>query len=141
MNRTFLRANSKIINFLETNKQTPVKKESSLAKLIERPDFKYSNLNNLELHDPSLNLEEIQRIEIEIKYLNYIERQEIQIKNVEKIMNTKIKKNINFMKIPQISKEGREKLTKRRPEDLREASKIGGISASDIQTLFFFGRE
>lgn len=141
LNRTFLKANSRIINFLETNKQTPVKKESSLAKLIERPDFKYSNLNNLELHDPSLNLEEIQRIEIEIKYLNYIERQEIQIKNVEKIMNTKIKKNINFMKIPQISKEGREKLTKRRPEDLREASKIGGISASDIQTLFFFGRE
>jgi len=99
LNRTFLKANSKIINFLETNKQTPVKKESSLAKLIERPDFKYSNLNNLDLHDPALNLEEIQRIEIEIKYLNYIERQEIQIKNVEKIMKFSYFNNLHITQL------------------------------------------
>jgi len=141
LNKTFIKVNSKILKILESEIQYVVKKESSLAKLIGRPNFNYAQLNNLELQNSSLNYGEIQRLEIEIKYLNYIERQELQIKNVDKIMNTKIKKNINFMAISQLSKEGREKLTKRRPDDLREASKIGGISASDIQTLFLFARQ
>ena len=140
LNTTFIKMNSKIHKILESEVQTIVKKESSLAKLIGRPNFEYTQLNKFGLHNPILNYEEIQRLEIEIKYLNYIERQEVQIKNVEKIMNTKIKKNTNFMKITQLSKEGREKLTKRRPFDLREASKIGGVSAADIQTLFLFAR-
>mmetsp|Transcript_11539 Transcript_11539/g.28787 ORF Transcript_11539/g.28787 Transcript_11539/m.28787 type:complete len:654 (-) Transcript_11539:4915-6876(-) len=141
LNKTFIKVNSKILKILESEGQNIIKKESSLAKLIGRPNFDYFQLNNLELQNTTLNNEEIQRLEIEIKYLNYIERQELQIKNVDKILDTKIKKNMNFMKISQLSKEGREKLTKRRPNDLREASKIGGISASDIQTLFLFARQ
>ena len=43
--------------------------------------------------------------------------------------------NINFMKINQLSKEGREKLTKKRPKLLREVFQMGGVSTSDIQTL------
>ncbi|ABW98210.1 gidA (nucleomorph) [Hemiselmis andersenii] len=141
LNKTFIKVNSKILKILESEIGNIVKKESSLAKLIGRPNFDFFQLNNLDLQNTSLNYEEIQRLEIEIKYLNYIERQELQIKNVDRIMNTQIKKNINFMKITQLSKEGREKLTKRRPVDLREALKIGGISASDIQTLFLFTRQ
>jgi tRNA uridine 5-carboxymethylaminomethyl modification enzyme len=141
LNKTFIKVNSKILRALESEVPNIVKKESSLAKLVGRPNFEYFQLDNFELQNSSLNYEEIQRIEIEIKYLNYIERQELQIKNVDRIMNTKIKKNINYLKISQLSKEGREKLTKKRPVDLREASKIGGISASDIQTLFHFARQ
>nr|BBW89510.1 glucose inhibited division protein A [Chroomonas sp. Dc01] len=138
LNNTFIKTNSNIFKILESETHLSIKKECSLSKLITRSNFDYRNLISLELHNPLVNLEEIQRLEVEIKYINYIERQELHIKNLEKVMDTKIKKNMNFMKIFQISKEGREKLTKRRPINLREACSIGGISTSDIQNLFMY---
>lgn len=138
LNNTVLKVNSNLLKALEHETQNVMKKEGSLSKLISRSSFNYLNLDILELHNSRLNYEEIQRLEVEIKYINYIERQEVHIKNIEKLMDTKLKKNINYMKIFQLSKEGREKLTKKRPIDLREACGIGGINASDIQTLFLF---
>jgi len=87
------------------------------------------------LGDWTLNFHEIQFIEIELKYQSYIRRQESIVSNIEKMMTVQIGKNINFMKINQLSKEGREKLTRKRPKNLREVCQIGGISTSDIQTL------
>jgi tRNA uridine 5-carboxymethylaminomethyl modification enzyme len=136
LNKSIIKLNSKLSAILEEETQIIIKKESSLSKLVRRSNFDYLNLKNLNLHNTDINSDEIQRLEIEIKYLNYIQRQELQIKNIEKVMNTKIRKNMNFMKISQLSKEGREKLTKKRPNDLREAASIGGISPSDINVLF-----
>ena len=115
-----------------------IKKDCSLAKLLTQPRFTYEILEKFELHDSNLNVNETKQLEIEIKYLNYIERQEIQIKNIEKILDVKIEENLNFMKFSQISKESREKLTKKRPCNLREACQIGGISSSDIQILLVY---
>jgi tRNA uridine 5-carboxymethylaminomethyl modification enzyme len=140
LNKTIIKFNSEISSVLEYETKIIMKKESSLSKLIGRPNFDYNKLKNLNLHCADINMEEIQRLEIEIKYLNYIQRQELQIKNIEKVMNTSIKKNMNYMKIFQLSKEGREKLTKRRPINLREAASIGGISPSDIHTLFILAK-
>ncbi|AFP65290.1 glucose inhibited division protein A (nucleomorph) [Chroomonas mesostigmatica CCMP1168] len=138
LNNTFIKTNSNILKILESETNLSIKKECSLSKLITRSNFDYKKLTTLELHNPFVNLQEIQRLEVEIKYTNYIERQELHIKNLEKVMDTQIKKNMNFMKIFQISKEGREKLTRRRPVNLREACSIGGISTSDVQNLFLF---
>mmetsp|Transcript_37815 Transcript_37815/g.86198 ORF Transcript_37815/g.86198 Transcript_37815/m.86198 type:complete len:649 (-) Transcript_37815:2499-4445(-) len=138
LNETFLKLNFKIRGLIETESISPIKKGCTLSQLISRPNFGYFNLKKLNLHDPDLNIGEIQQIEIEFKYLSYIERQEIQIKNIERVLDTHIDKNINFMNIRQLSKEGREKLTKFRPRNLREACKIGGVSTSDVQTLARF---
>ena len=85
--------------------------------------------------DWEINFQEVQFIEIELKYQNYIRRQENIVLNIEKMMDVKIGKNINFMKISELSKEGREKLTRKRPKNLREVCQLGGVSTSDIQTL------
>ena len=75
---------------------------------------------------------------VKLKYQNYIRRQENMVSNIEKMMDVQIGKNINFMKINQLSKEGREKLTRKRPKDLREVCQMGGVSTSDIQTLIMY---
>jgi tRNA uridine 5-carboxymethylaminomethyl modification enzyme len=138
MNNTTLKQTSDLKRMLEIETTNQVKKDYSLTKLLSRPQFTYEILENFQLHDPDLNISEAKQLEVEIKYLSYIERQEAQIKNVEKILDFKIEENLNFMKISQISKEGREKLTKKRPSSLREACQIGGISSSDIQVLLLY---
>jgi tRNA uridine 5-carboxymethylaminomethyl modification enzyme len=138
INNTLIKNNSNIKKILEIETNNVIKKDLSFAKLLSRPQFSYEILEKFELHDSSLNMTEAKQLEIEIKYLSYIERQENQIKNIEKILDIKIEENLNFMKILQISKEGREKLTKKRPYNLREACLIGGISSSDIQTLLLY---
>jgi len=138
LNGTLVKMNSDIKEEIQNNFSITIRKEVSLSQLIGRPDFGYSNLSELNLHDLHLKTNEIHQIEIELKYKNYIERQENNIKYTEKVMEIKINPNINFMKINQLSKEGREKLTKKRPKTIREACQIGGVSSSDIQTLHFF---
>jgi tRNA uridine 5-carboxymethylaminomethyl modification enzyme len=138
INNTLLKNNSDIKKILEFETKNTIKKDLSFAKLLSRPQFSYEILEKFELHDSYLNITEAKQLEIEIKYLSYIERQENQIKNIEKILDIKIIENLNFMKILQISKEGREKLTKKRPYNLREACLIGGISSSDIQALLIY---
>nr|UXY87388.1 glucose inhibited division protein A [Cryptomonas sp.] len=141
MNKTSVKVSSEMKTVFEARKMDQIiKKDHSLAKLINHPHFTYENLENLNLHDPNLNNNEATQLEVEMKYLNYIERQEAQIKNIEKILDVKIEKNLNFMKISQISKESREKLTTKRPHTLREACQIGGISSSDIQILMTYIR-
>lgn len=138
INNTLLKNNSEIKKVLELEINNVIKKNLSFAKLLSRPQFTYKVLEKFRLNDSTLNENESKQLEIEIKYLNYIERQENQIKNIEKILDIKIEDNLNFMKIFQISKEGREKLTKIRPYSLRDACLIGGISSSDIQALLLY---
>jgi len=132
---TILKTNSSFRNLITEKTFQVIKKEISLAQLISRPHLSYKDLKILGVADWKINFPEIQFIEIELKYQSYIRRQESIVSNIEKMMNVRIKKNINFMKINQLSKEGREKLTRKRPKNLREVCQIGGISTSDIQIL------
>ena len=84
LNETMLKYNTEIKNLIENESGTFIKKGCTLSNLISRPKFGYKNLKNLNIHQKELNINEIQQIEIEFKYLSYIERQEIQIKNIEK---------------------------------------------------------
>ena len=138
INNTLLKHNSEIKKILELEIKNVIKKNHSFAKLLSGPQFTYKILEKFQLHNSTLNENEVKQLEIEIKYLNYIESQENQIKNIEKILDIKLEENLNFMKIFQISKEGREKLTKTRPFSLRDACLIGGISSSDIQALLLY---
>jgi tRNA uridine 5-carboxymethylaminomethyl modification enzyme len=135
LEQTILKTNSLLQTVIIDEIIQPLKKETTLSQLISRPHFNYSDLKRLGLGDWEIDFQEIRFIEIELKYQNYIRRQENTVLNIEKMMDIKISKNINFMKINELSKEGREKLTRKRPKNLREVCQIGGISTSDIQTL------
>jgi len=135
LNTTVLKTNSLLRSIILEETFQILKKETTLSQLIARPHLDYKDLRLLGLTNWEIGFQEIQFIEIELKYENYIRRQENIVFNIEKMMGVQIVKNINFMKINQLSKEGREKLTRQRPKDLREIFQMGGISTSDIQTL------
>jgi len=135
LNATILKTNSLLRSIILEETFQILKKETTLSQLIARPHLDYKDLRILGLTNWEIGFQEIQFIEIELKYENYIRRQENIVFNIEKMMGVQIVKNINFMKINQLSKEGREKLTRQRPKDLREICQMGGVSTSDIQTL------
>ena len=76
-----------------------------------------------------------EEVEVLIKYDGYIKRQEAQVETAEKLEKYRIPANIDYSKIKHISTETREKLEKIRPQNLAQASRIGGVKPADISVL------
>ncbi len=88
-----------------------------------------------------IRTEDIEYIEIAIKYGGYIEREKIAAEKIQKLENHKIPENFNFESLKSISIEAKQKLTKIQPKTIGQASRIPGVSPADINTmLIYFGR-
>ena len=83
-------------------------------------------------------MEVIDDVETEIKYDGYIKRHLKEIEKLEKNENLKIDENINFNELHGLSLEARQKLSVIRPETFGQASRISGVSPSDISTLMIY---
>lgn len=77
----------------------------------------------------------LENIDIEIKYKGYIDREKSLAKKVERLENIKIHDAIDYSSIKSISTEGRQKLNKIKPKTIGQASRISGVSPSDINVL------
>ena len=77
-------------------------------------------------------------MESDIKYDGYLKRQKKEIENLRKNENLLVPPNLDFNKIPGLSKEAKEKLTSVRPENLGQASRISGVTPSDSVVLHIF---
>ena len=135
----------KINSFLEKNNSSKLDNSESISKLVKRPELKLKEL--LELIDVKehpiveaiLNNEDVlKQVEIELKYEGYIIRQQELVKKMEKLENLKIPLNFNYLSLNTISTEGREKLNKIKPRSLGQASRISGVSPSDISVLLVY---
>jgi len=80
----------------------------------------------------------IESVEIEIKYKGYIEREEKIAKKIQRLENIKLKEEINYLEMLSISTEGRQKLSKIKPETIGQASRISGVSPSDVNVLLVY---
>jgi tRNA uridine 5-carboxymethylaminomethyl modification enzyme len=116
-------------------------------KIIKRPEVKLYDLLNLykkrgiSIIDKLLvNKKAIEQIEIETKFEGYIARQYEMINKMEKLEKVKIPIDFEYYKITQISAEGREKLQKIKPRTIGQASRISGVSPSDISVLLVYLR-
>lgn len=109
----------------------------SLAELIKRPNLNYEAIKKFDKTTAELNLpkEIYEQVEIEHKYAGYIDRQTSQIQQASKLEKVLIPEDIDYMRIEQLSKEARDKLTKIRPVNLAQASRIGGVNPVDISIL------
>ena len=74
-------------------------------------------------------------VEVLVKYEGYLKRQEQQVETAEKLEKYKIPANIDYSTLKHISTETREKLEKVRPQNLAQASRIGGVKPADISVL------
>ncbi len=131
----------------EENKRIMSKYNESLEtgqsayQLIKRPNLDFFVLIELG-YKPSFNFDDIylekeikEQAEILIKYQGYIERLEAQVNIQDKLEKIKIPQNVDYMEIKQISTETKELLTKIKPVNLAQASRIGGVKPADISVL------
>lgn len=134
---------AKYINHaLESLGTAPLEQGVRLTNLILRPQLGFEVLKN---HIPALR-EQIEKIpnrqeeiieatEIKIKYQGYIEREQLQANKIQRLDNIRIAGKFNYDDIQSLSFEARQKLNKIQPETLGQASRIPGISPSDISVL------
>lgn len=134
--------------YLERNGQERVTEREKLSKLLKRPSVRLEDLllldslaqqpvfqNIISLKDQRLSKEVLEQIEIELKYEGYIQRQREQIEKFDRYEEQKIPLRFNFNKLRALSTEGREKLSRVKPESLGQASRISGVTPSDISVL------
>ncbi len=126
------RENNEIIQAMGTSKiNTP----TTLYKLIRRPELNYDSTKILDPERPELLREIRLQVETQIKYEGYIEKQMAQIEQFKKLENKVLSQDLDYDKVMNLSIEARQKLSAIRPESVGQASRISGVSPSDINML------
>lgn len=127
---------------LEALGTTPLRAGCKLSDLIARPHLTLQNLSEIipalkeATNLPENRKEEIaEAAEIQLKYQGYIEREKLIADKMHRLENIKIKGRFKYSELHEISTEGRQKLEKINPETLAQASRIPGVSPSDINVL------
>jgi tRNA uridine 5-carboxymethylaminomethyl modification enzyme len=105
---------------------------SSLAKILSRPEKAYKDLPN---RNGALSDEIIQQVEIAVKYAGYIERQEFEVEKFKTLEDKTIPDAFDFLTVPSLRLEARQKLCKIRPGTIGQAARISGVSPADISIL------
>ena len=128
---------------LESLGTTPLKQGVKLHDLILRPQLTIAMLaphidalaRQIERIEPDRREEIIEAAEIMLKYQGYIEREKMVADKIRRLEDLKIADRFNYSEIKALSTEARQKLEKIRPETVAQASRIPGISPSDINIL------
>ena len=127
---------------LEALGTTPLRAGCKLIDLIARPYLNLTNLSEIipdlkaALETPANRKEEItEAAEIKMKYKGYIERERLIADKMHRLEDIKIKGRFNYSELHEISTEGRQKLERIDPETLAQASRIPGVSPSDINVM------
>lgn len=133
---------NEINSALENLGTTPLREGCKLVDLISRPQISMTKLAEIfpalqvVLDSPADRKEEIaEAVEIRIKYKGYIERERMVAEKMHRLENIKIKGRFNYREMKQLSTEARQKLEAIDPETMAQASRIPGISPSDINVM------
>lgn len=131
-------ANSKVQEFLIRHHSTPLKTSATLAELIRRPELNYKLVAEIDEQRPNLN-EDVQiQVNINIKYDGYIKRQAQQVMQFKKLERRRIPDDLDYRKVNSLRKEAIQKLELVRPVSIGQASRISGVSPSDITVLLVY---
>ena len=106
-----------------------------LYELLKRPQIGYDDLKTVDVNRPDLPDEIFEQVEINIKYEGYIKKQEAQIKEMRRIEAKRIPDDIDYSALKGLRLEAVEKLSKIRPQNLGQASRISGVNPADITAL------
>ena len=127
---------------LEVLGTTPLQFGCKLAELVNRPQLNLENLSEIipqlkEVLNRPINrqMEIREAAEVRMKYKGYIERERMVAEKMHRLENIKIRGHFNYEELQGLSTEARQKLTKIQPETLAQASRIPGVSPSDINVM------
>ena len=135
LNTFFLSPSNEVNNFLAKHHTATISTGISLTELIKRPELNYDLLYELDPNRPELNTPIRNEVNIQIKYEGYIQRQLHQVEDFKKFENKTIPSHIKYEDVVGLRNEAKEKLNKIRPINFGQASRISGVSPSDINVL------
>lgn len=130
---------------LATKNSSPIKQQVKLNSIITRPNITMSDV--LEMSSSSKELatkldndhkDILNQVEIQLKYNGYIEREQDVANKLKRLEGVKIPSNTDYTKLVSLSTEATQKLTALKPETIGQASRISGISPSDVSILLIF---
>ena len=127
---------------LESFGTAALREKVSLWNLLRRPNIEIPHLRTLteetEILFSKYSDEVLEQVEINVKYESYIEKEQLMVNKLQRLENLNIPAEFDYMKLKTISIEGRQKLTKIRPQTIGMASRISGVSVSDISVLMVY---
>ena len=114
-------------------------REYSLMDLLKRPEINYESLVQAEGANKGISDKQVaEQIEIQAKYLGYIERQELEVARLRRYEETKIPPDFDYDKITALSHEVRQKLKRIQPVTVGAAGRISGVTPAAISLLLIF---
>ncbi|MDG1227903.1 MAG: tRNA uridine-5-carboxymethylaminomethyl(34) synthesis enzyme MnmG [Polaribacter sp.] len=128
---------------LEYKNLALINQSMKLYKIAARPQLEFSDFKNIEklnvfLKEHSIDKEVIEQAVIHLKYSGYIEKEKNNADKLNRLENVAIPSKFNYQNVKSLSFEAREKLTKIQPTSISQASRISGVSPSDISVLLVY---
>lgn len=128
---------------IENNGGKPLSQSVKMVSVITRPEIKLNDFLTIErvksfIDEKNLDREVLEQAEIQLKYKGYIEREKQNADKLKRLEDVKIPKNFDYNKIKSLSTESRQKLIQAMPETISQASRISGVTPSDISVLLIF---
>ncbi len=128
---------------LEAKNSSPVKQSGKMFKLFARPQITLEDVKQFHkvkeyIKEHDLDKEVLEQTEIQVKYSGYIEKEKNNADKLNRLEDIKIPENFDYTKLKSLSFEACEKMSKIRPATISQASRISGVSPSDISVLLVY---
>ena len=123
---------------LVSRETSPIVSGVKISELLKRPQITYGDLAPFDKNRENLPKSVFDKVQTEIKYEGYIARQNHQIKEMRRLESKIIPENLNYNEIKGLRLEAIEKLSKIKPLNIGQASRISGVSPADISVLIIF---
>ena len=128
---------------LDSKESSLMKQSDKMFKVFSRPNITIDDMRKVPtvesyIQENNLDNEEIEQAEIQIKYAGYIEKEKNNADKLNRLENIKIPKDFDYTKLKSMSFEAREKLSKIQPVTISQASRISGVSPSDVSVLLVY---
>jgi len=128
---------------LESVSSSPVSQSGKMFKLFSRPNVTMDHMLELDVvsnfvKEKEIGREELEQTEVQVKYAGYIAKEKVNADKLHRLENVKIPEGFDYTKLKSLSYEAREKLSKVKPVTISQASRISGVTPSDISVLLVF---
>ena len=131
-------ASAELNAMLESRDSAPVQNSARLADLLRRPNVSYADIAPFDENRPELSLAVTEEVEIQVKYAGYLSRQEKQVEAFRKEESRILPADLDYNAITGLRLEARDKLSAVKPMSIGQASRISGVSPSDIAVLLIW---
>ena len=138
LENSYVGTKESVAEILKSYSSTPLTAGASLADLIRRPELSYDKIRALDKNREALPVDVCEQVNIRLKYDGYIKRQQKQVEQFKKAEKKRIPVDIDYDDVKSLRIEAVQKLKAFKPENLGQASRIQGVSPSDVSVLSIY---